>query len=36
MSFLPLAHIFERGFEYVCLRNGITIYYGSGNLKLLM
>jgi long-chain acyl-CoA synthetase len=35
LMFLPLAHIFARAVQSICVANGVTIYYSSGIPNLL-
>lgn len=35
LSYLPLAHVFERNMEHLCIYRGYCIYYSSGNIRNL-
>jgi long-chain acyl-CoA synthetase len=35
ISFLPINHVFERGFNHTCIRKGIKIYYATSTDKLV-
>ncbi|KAH0577010.1 Long chain fatty acid CoA ligase [Spironucleus salmonicida] len=35
LSYLPLAHVFERCMEHLCAFRGYNIYYSSGNMKTI-
>ncbi|KAH0576817.1 Long chain fatty acid CoA ligase [Spironucleus salmonicida] len=35
LSYLPLAHVYERGYEHYCYLRGYCIYYYSGSTKNL-
>lgn len=35
ISFLPINHVFERGFNHMCIRLGIKVFYASSSATLV-